>query len=160
MQINWNQPKRQGTGKYPIYPDGTYKVHIRSYETVEAKTGTTQIRWRAEIEEPAAHYGGSIIDHCALTEKALWKLTNFVGCHIDTKQIATMEVGTPAFFKILDLCIGRTMYWRVSTGTNRNTGKPRNDVEEYLPDPTLPLRKLDESTDDDVPEFLREEQQA
>jgi len=120
--------KKESGGDRQIYPDGTYKVEITGWEPCEAKTGTKQIRWFAEIQEPEEHKGGKIVDHTPLTEGSLWRLATLVNsCGLDLEEVPDMEVSSPAFNKILDQCNHRTVYWTVKFNEQYNNNK----VEGY-----------------------------
>jgi len=132
--IDWKKETRQN----PIYPNGTYKVKLDSYERVTASTGTRQIRWRAEIVEPKEHTGRTIIEHTALTEKALWKVANLVyGFGIDTMKLGNMSTESSAFDEVCRACKGRTAYWRNEQGTDLK-GNPKNEIVEFRRDEEQP----------------------
>jgi hypothetical protein len=131
MEVNWEKEASNN----PVYPTGTYKVRIKATEPVTASTGTQQIRWKAEIISPEEHAGRSMVDHTALTEKALWRLANMVNAAgVDLKSAGVTDTNSPAFQNIVQSCVGRTMYWRNEQGTNPNTGAPKNNIVEYIQD--------------------------
>lgn len=139
----------------PVFPEGTYKVSITSYERCVAKSGTKQIRFKAAITEPKEHVGRSIIEHCALTDKALWKIANLINaCGINTSKIPNLDTESGTFDKVLKSCVGRLSYWRLERGTD-NKGNPRNDVVQYRADPDQQV--IDANLDDDAPEFAKVE---
>lgn len=155
MIIDWAALQKK---EYTLYPEGTYKVRIKDYETTKAATGTDQIRWRAEIIDHPDYAGEPIVDHCALTEAALWRLAAFVSCHVDITALPKMEVGTTAFWKIIGQCLEKTMYWRVIQSTYN--GRTSNKIAEYVRDPESPLGDGSiEVSEEDLPEFLNDRQQ-
>ena len=117
-----------------VYPQGTYKVVIKEFERVTASTGTEQIRWRAVIVEPEEHKDRTIVDHCALTDKAIWRLQKFVkAAGLDAKTLGKTDTTSPQFDKILHTCVGRKMFWAVSEDVD-NKGLPRNNVNDFVND--------------------------
>lgn len=139
----------------PVYPEGTYKVTVDSYERTEAKTGTKQVRFRASILEPVEHQGRQIVEHCALTDKALWKIANLIhACGIDTAKLPVVETGSPAFDSVLKACIGKKAYWRLVV-TKDKSGNDKNDVVNYKLDPDNAVQEI--SIDEDAPDFAKKE---
>jgi len=133
MQMDW---KKEGKGSREVVPEGTYRVNITDWEECNAKTGTPQIRWYAEIFEPKTSKGVTLVDHTALTAQALWRLATLVSaCGIDLSKLPKMEVGTPAFKQVLDACKGRVTYWRVI----KDEQYKNNKVEEYIRDAEQPV---------------------
>jgi hypothetical protein len=151
--MDWEK-ESQG-GDYMVYPEGTYKVSITSYEQVTASTGTKQIRWRASILEPVDYINKPITIHTPLTEKSLWKIALLVkACGVDMKALGTMEVNTPAFLHVLDRVVRKTTYWHL-TVTLDNKGKERNEVDDFKLDAEQEIETI--TVDEDVPEFLRDD---
>jgi hypothetical protein len=152
MKINWEDEQER-----MVYPDGTYKVIIDSFEKVTAKTGTEQIRWFAKIIEPTEHRDRTIVDHTALTEKALWRLIKFVSaCGLDVKALGQMDTSSPEFDMVLQKCKGRSVFWRVSVGKDQN-GLPRNEVADFVNDleqPEVPV------AGEDAPKVLWDEEKT
>jgi len=150
MKMNWQDGAKRS---FVVYPAATYKVKINDWEDTVAKTGTPQIKFKAEILEPFELQGKPITEFCVVTENSLWKIANLVACVVDIKSLPTMEVGTPAFYAILNACRGATMYWRLTQRTHK--GKQTNDVEEYKRDPEQELANVGEVELDDVPDFIK-----
>ncbi len=127
--IDWS---KESEGKYETYPAGTYKVEITGYEltTANNEKKTPQVRWFAEIKEPEKYAGKKIVDHTALTEKALWRLAELVkAAGLDLKALGKMEIGSASFKNVLDKVVRRQMYWLVEyDGKYKN-----NKVEDYSP---------------------------
>ena len=151
MRMSWKKEDRE---ERIVYPEGSYKVSISRWEYVKATTGTDQIRWYATIED-GEYDGKTMLTHCALTENSLWKLVNFVACHVDTSTLADMEVRSQAWEEVLDKCKNRTMYWRLEVGANPKTGKKRNDVVEFRTDNDQPIVSTQEVAIEDLPDFLK-----
>jgi len=134
-----NMDWKKETSTNTVYPAGTYYVRIISHERCKAKTGTNQIRWRAEIVSPEENRGRTMIDHTALTEAALWRTANMVAsCGVDTSKSPTVDTDSPSFTAILDACKERKLYWRVEEEVGQN-GLPRNSIAEYKQDPDQPV---------------------
>ena len=153
MKMDWKKESENNVGM--LYPEGTYKVRVDSYEHVIATTGTPQIRWKCIIEAPDQYKGKRMTEHNALTEKALWKVANFVkACGLNVDALGTAEVGSIAFNKVLDNCKGRTLYMHVTIGIGRNE-KRRNEIDDYQPDTEQDAAQMQEPTED-VPDFLKE----
>ena len=146
---------KKETRNNPVYPEGTYHVRISSFEHVTASTGTKQLRWRANIIEPAEHAGRSIVEHTPLTDAALWKVANLInGCGIDTLKLPKLDTDSELFNRICNACVGRTAYWRNVPGTDKN-GNPRNEIVGYKIDSNQPVIEM--NTTEDVPEFVKGE---
>ena len=138
--------KKETSGEFIVYPAGTYRVRIISWERLKAATGTEQIRWRAEIVEPEEYRGKSILDHTALTETALWRLAKAVACcGIDTTKAPSMDTDGPAFESILNACKERTVFWNITE--DMYNGKVRNKVVDYVEDQEQPKIEVEEPTD-------------
>ena len=153
MRIDWD---KEGAGnEYQVYPEGTYKVSINGYEETTASTGTKQIRWKATILEPTEYVGKPITLHTALTEKALWRIARLVkGCGLSLKELGAMEVGSNAFFRVLDSCVQRTAYWHLVVQLD-NKQRDRNEVDDFRVDNEQGEAEL-EPPIDDAPEFAKE----
>jgi len=150
MKMDW---EKEGGNEYQVYPEGTYKVVINGYEETTASTGTKQIRWKASILDPQEYIGKPVTLHTALTDKSLWRVARLVkGCGLSLKDLGAMEVGSAAFFRVLDQCVRRTTYWHLLV-TLDNKQRERNEVDDF---------RVDEEQDavsmpvDDAPDFLKE----
>ncbi len=151
LTMDW---KNEQNGEYQLYPDGTYKVRIKDWENTNAKTGTPQIRWHAEIVEPMEFGGKSIIEHTALSERSLWRLAKFVAsAGIDINRLPKMEVGSASFNRTLDACKGRYMYWSIYKDNYQ--GRESNKVEDYLVDKDQGL--IMPEIEEELPDFLKGE---
>jgi len=149
MRIDW---EKEGDVEYRVYPEGTYRIKITGYEETTASTGTKQIRWRGVVIAPQDHVNGPVTTHTALTEKSLWRLARLVkACGISLKEAGSMEVGSPAFFRVLDACKGRTTYWQMSKGVD-NKGRERNEIDDFVVDDEC---EGTISNDDDAPSFVK-----
>ena len=105
--MNW-QEEATASGDFEVYPEGGYILKMREWEKTEAKSGTPQIRFHFNIVEPVNYAGKTFVDHCALTEKALWRIAKLVDrCGIATADLSEMEVPGKAFSAVLDSCKGR-----------------------------------------------------
>ena len=125
-----------------VYPTGTYKVIIDNFEKVTAGTGPEQIRWFAKIVEPLEHASRTIVDHTALTEKAMWRLIKFISAAgIDVKALGKMDTTSPQFDGVLAQTKGRSMFWRVEEAKN-NKGLPSNNVVDFVNDLDQPEPEL------------------
>ena len=146
--IDWD---KEGEGSFTVYPAGTHKVKINKWEQVTAKTGTKQIRWSSTIMTD--EITGPFTVHTPLTDKALWKIAKLVkACGF--KDLGKMEIGSLAFNKVLDGCIGRTAYWTISIGPDQK-GNERNEVDDFRPDNEQEVLSLDVASNDDTPDFLK-----
>jgi hypothetical protein len=147
--------EKEAQREYIVYPEGTYKLQVDSWEEVIASTGTPQIRWHLVIRMPEKYVGKKVTEHTPLTEKALWRLATFVkACGIDLSKLGKMETQTPVFYKVLDACKNRHLWVRLSVGVTPN-GKQKNNFEDYQPEDDAKVEvKVD--ADDDVPAFLKE----
>ncbi len=128
----------------PIVPSGTYKVKLNSLEHVTASTGTPQIRWKAEIIDPADHAGTPIVDHTAMTDAAVWRVSNLIG-GFGLKFTPNVDTTSQYFEQLCQACIGRTAYWRNEVGKDNN-GNDRNNIKNF---------EIDK--DQEVVEFKEEE---
>jgi len=147
--MNW---EKEGANEYIVYPEGTYKVSITGYEETTASTGTKQIRWKASIIEPREYAGKPITIHTALTDKSLWRTARLVkGCGFSLKELGAMEVGSAAFFRVLNNCVRRTSYWHLVV-TLDNKQRERNEVDDFRVDENQVIAEAI----DDVPGFLKE----
>jgi hypothetical protein len=140
---------KKNTSQSPLYPAGTYKVKIESFEHVVARTKTRQIRWKAKIVEPVEHAGRILVDHTALTDAALWKVANLIyACGIDTLKLSNMDINSKAFSDVCNGCVGRTTYWRNEQVLD-NKGNQKNSIVEYRRDEDqTPLEEVKEDAPD------------
>jgi len=130
--MDWE--KEGAGGEFIVYPEGTYKVSISGYEPVTASTGTKQIRWKATILEPKEFVGKPITVHTAITDNSLWRIAKLVkGCGIDLKKLPKMEIGSTAFWKIIEACKRRTSYWHAAVVVD-NKGKNKNEIDDFKAD--------------------------
>ena len=151
LTMDW---KAEASNEFTLYPAATYKVKIKDWENTNAKTGTPQIRWKAVIIEPLEFEGKSIVEHTALSDRALWRLAKFVGAAgIELDKLPKMEVGSASFNRTLDSLKDRTMFWKVYVDNYQ--GKESNKIDDYLLDPKQEL--ISPSLEDDLPEFLKDE---
>jgi len=124
-----------------VYPAGTYKVRVISWERTKAGTGTEQILWQAEIIEPEEHRGRSIREYTALTNAALWRTAKLVGgCGINVAELGTMDTDTQDFEAICTSCKERTAFWHVQEEVGQN-GSPRNRIVDYKQDPDQEVKE-------------------
>ena len=135
-------------GNNPVYPAGTYKVKILSYEFTKASTGTKQILWKAEIQEPMAHNGRVISEYSAITEKALWKISNLIGACGIKFDPNSIDTDSQSFITLCNQTVGRTAYWLNAEGTD-NKGNPRNNIVRFEVD--LEQELLDFVVEDESP---------
>ncbi len=149
--MNW---QKEASGNNPVYPSGTYKIQCTDFERIKASTGTSQIRWKAKIILPEAHAGRTIVDHTALTEKALWRVANMIGGFgIDLSQLSSMSTDPGEFDAICKFCLGRTAFWRNEESINPNTGAPRNNIVEYIRDQDQEV--ITPRLEDEAPDFVK-----
>ena len=148
MSFNW---KKEADRKFTVYPEAIYKVGIVDWEYTVAKTGTKQVRVKAEIVEPEEYAGKTIVDHYALTENAQWKLARLVASIMDVETLPTMEANSKSFNRVLDSLKGQSVYWQVTQRVFN--GIKRNDIIDYKPTKDT-LIKYQEDTE--VPAFLKE----
>jgi hypothetical protein len=148
MKMDWK--KQAGAS---LKPEGTYRVRITDWEETRASTGTPQVKWTAEIVD--GHLAGqSIIDHTAVTEKALWRLARLVSaCNVNVDELPIMETGSLLFKKTLDACIGKTVNWSVEVSTFE--GKTNNKIVGYVKDKEQ-KETIVAIEEDEVPAFLEE----
>jgi len=142
--IDW---EKEGKSKYDTYPTGTYKVEITGWEKTVAQNEkkTPQVRWFGEIKEPAQYKGKSIVDHTALTEKALWRIATLVkAAGIDLSVLPKMDTESPMFKNLLDKVVHRRMYWLVQYDEQYKNNK----VEDYIPDEDQPKLSAEVDADD------------
>jgi len=152
MKMNWKDESEK-SGTFEVYPEGGYVLKATDWEKTAASTGTQQLRFYFDILEPAAHQNKTFIDHFALTDKALWRLADFVGkAGLDLESLGEMEVGSPSFQKVINLIKGRKFGAFITE--EAYNGKPRNRVNEYTRIDKTPV-KVD-AGGDDVPPFAKE----
>ena len=151
MNIDWGEDSISRE----VLPEGTYRVRIKNMEYKSASTGTEQLRVKVTILEPAEYEGKSLVDHIAISEKALWKIKRFVaGCNINLKELPQkMEVKSQLFNKVLDLCKGTTSYWHVIQDSYN--GNLTNKVDDYKIDNDQ--EQISGNIVDDLPEFLKDD---
>jgi hypothetical protein len=153
MIMDWG--KESEGGELHVYPEGTYKVSVNSFEKVTASTGTEQIRWKATILEPVEYVGKPITIHTALTDKSLWRVARLVkACGVDVKSLMKMEVLSPAFMQVLEACCRRTSYWHMIVTPN-NKGQERNEVDDFRLDEEQEIVSIPQG-DEEIPDFLKE----
>lgn len=129
MEIDWKAAG--GGGERIVYPDGTYKVLLTGWQECESKTGTPQLRFFSDIGEPSEYTGGKLVCHTPLTEAALWRTATLVqGFGISLESLPKMEIGSEAFKRVLDACVGRKAFWVVSKNEQYNNNK----IEEFVRD--------------------------
>lgn len=154
--MDWEQ---EGSAGFTIYPEGTYKVRINTWERVTAGTGTKQIRWHGQILAPKQFINGPITEHTPLTEKSLWRCARLVqSCGIDLKRLGRMDTDSAAFAKALDMCKGKTTYWHLTVGATPK-GARRNEIDDYQRDTeaiTPDDENIPDNTGEEVPSFLKE----
>ena len=137
-QIDWKKEAENSIPERTLFPEGTYKFRVVSWERVTAKSGTPQIRWKLEIVEPDEYRGKSILEHTAITDKALWKVAKLVAaCRVDTSACGIMDVTGSAFDRILTACKERTLYGRLII--DRRQGVERNNIVDYKEDEDRPI---------------------
>ena len=120
-------------GNNVVFPPGPYKVKIVSYELGKAKTGTPQIQWKAEVIEPEAHKGRMFSEYTALTEKAVWKVSNLIGGCGVTFDPNAIDTDSASFTTLCNQCVGRTSYWLNAEGED-NKGNVRNNIVKFEAD--------------------------
>ena len=127
-RMDW---KKETGREFEVYPAGTYHVRIINWERLPASTGTEQVRFYGEIIAPEKYRGRSVLDHCALTEAALWRLGKAVsalGVDCISDNLVTDTNGAK-FDAILNACKERKVYWLLKEEIFN--GKNRNKVEDY-----------------------------
>jgi len=150
VQCNFGKETSEG---YQVYPASTYKVVINDWERSKARTGTPQIRWKAQIIE-GPFKGKPITEHTPLTEKALWKVANLIyGAGVDARKL-NLDTSSTAFDQILNACKGRKSYWLLSEDTDNN-GKLRNNVDSYSQVEDQEIVEFE--MPDDAPDFVKGE---
>lgn len=141
-------PRLPEPGNTPVFPTGTYKVRISSYEFTKASTGTSQVLWKADIEEPMMHQGRSISTYTALTESALWKVSNLIGATGIKFAPNSIDTDSATFTALCAAAVGRTCYWVNSEGVD-NKGIARNNIVKFELDAEQP--SIEFSLEDESP---------
>lgn len=73
--------------------------------------------------------GSKLCDHTALTPNALWRLAKLVGaCGVDISNAPTTELMSDAFKNVLDKCVNRKVWWKVSY----NSQYKNNKIDDYV----------------------------
>lgn len=136
---NW---KEAAEGQFPTYPEGTYKVELTKWSQFEAKTEkkTTMLSWVGKILEPkeiSGEQGTIVIEGKPIsaaipcTESTFFRVAQWVrDCGFILDDLPNVEVNTPAFFAVLNACVGRTMYWVMKT----TPGRDKPVLAEAFPD--------------------------
>jgi hypothetical protein len=141
-----------GTGE--VYPEGIYKVKIDKYEMKKASTGTEQVRWYGRIAE-GPYKGKTVLDHCALSDKALWKIGSFIHhAGFNLKKLPKLNTNSESFKRVLQSCVGREMYWYLIVDTYN--GKDNNKTSDYKRLEQYEGMDGDEVELEDIPEFLKQ----
>ena len=137
-------------GNNPVYPAGTYKVKILSWEFTEAKTGTKQIQWKAEIQEPQEYQGRHINVFTPLTEAAIWRVSNLIGATGIKFDPNSIDTDSQAFKTLCNQTMGRTTYW-LNAEASYN-GVPKNDIVKMEADQDQDEIEFSEKDDSPWPE--------
>jgi hypothetical protein len=100
MQMNW---KDAIEGVNVVYPEGTYRVLVKSWKPTTSKNkGTAGIVWSVGIMEPETFKNKTIFCTTWLVEAALWKLARLVNaCGIDVSKMGSMDVGSKEMGAVL-----------------------------------------------------------
>jgi hypothetical protein len=133
---------------FEVYDAGAYTVKITSIEDVQASTGNSQLRIKAEFAD-GQYQDKKVTDHITLVESVAWKLKKFfisVGLPSDIE----IDTDTGAFRNILNKAIGKTCVWVVGQGPGQD-GQIRNSILDYKEDPNAVDPEMD------APEFLKED---
>ena len=151
MQMNW---KDAIEGVNVVYPEGTYRVLVKSWKPTTSKNkGTAGIVWSVGIMEPETFKNKTIFCTTWLVEAALWKLARLVNaCGIDVSKMGSMDVGSKEMGAVLNMCIQKTTYWRLGVRTLDN-GSEQNEVLDFQPDAEQAI--TEEASEDNLPEFLK-----
>jgi len=118
-----------------VYPKGTYKVVVDTWERGESGVKKTPyIMFKTKIMDPEEHAGKTIVTFLYLTEASIWRLQKFVSAAgVDAKPLGKTDDTSPQFESVLNLCIGRKMFWAVTETTDPN-GAPKNDIADFVND--------------------------
>lgn len=132
-----------------VVPDGTYGVTCEGFEPCEAKTGTPQVRCFVRVNHPKGeHEGKRLVDHCALTPSAKWRIATLVGAFgIDLTTLPKVELGSESFYRVLDKCVGRKCYWQIVYDEDYKNNK----ITDYAKDPSQEIESIDIKADDACP---------
>ena len=117
-------------GNSIVYPAGAYKVRLLDYEFTTASTGTPQVKWKSEIVEPEEHKGRYIITFTALTEKAIWKVSNLIGGFGIKFNPNSIDTDAASFNNLCRMTQGKTAFWLLTEGVN-SKGVDTNNVEKF-----------------------------
>jgi len=79
--------------------------------------------------EPADHLGVTIVDYTAMTDAAVWRVSNLIG-GFGLNFTPNVDTSTPYFDQLCQACIGRTAYWRNEVGKDKN-GNDRNNIKNF-----------------------------
>lgn len=158
--MDWGAEAEKSMGGYTLLPTGTYKVLITDWEEGASKTkGSPQIMWKAEVLADGGsgeHVGATAVDYTYLTPTSLWRLAKFVtATGLIITNLPKMEVGGPAFKRVMDACKGRMVYWSIKKEVFE--GKDTNKVVDYMMDAEQPRADLVSIGDmeNDVPKFVK-----
>ena len=114
----------------PVLPAGAYIVKIISFEFTKASTGTEQVLWKAEITDPEAHKGRVLATYTALTQAAIWKVSNLIGsCGIKFDP-NSIDTESKEFKNLCSMAVGRLSVWLNAEGQD-NKGVPRNNIIKF-----------------------------
>ena len=111
------------------FPSGTYKVQLQKYEHTQASTGMPQIKWSCKVVEPAEFDGAPITDFTAMSDAAVWRVSNLVA-GFGVKFQPGIDTSSNFFDQLCDACLGRTAYWRNELGKDKN-GTDRNNIRGF-----------------------------
>jgi hypothetical protein len=118
-----------------VFPGGTYKIVVDTWERGESGVKKTPyIMYKAKVMDPEEHAGKTIVVFLYLTEASIWRLQKFVSAAgVDAKPLGKTDDTSPQFEQVLNLCIGRKMFWLVNE-TNDDKGLPKNDIADFVND--------------------------
>jgi len=130
MIIDWEAEQER-----VVYPQGTYKVVIDSFDRGESGVkGTPYLLVKTKILEPEEHKDRTLTCFLYLTAPSIWRLQRFVGAAgINAKGLGKTDDTSPQFEAVLNACIGRKMSWYV-TETKDDKGMPKNDIGDFIND--------------------------
>lgn len=116
----------EGGGAGPILDPGDYRFKVvNATEKKAQKSGNPMIELESRVLNPDGTEGRKVYDNLVFTEKALWKVDQFlaaIGAHPGAGKSVQLDAE--------DL-IGREFRAKVIIGQN-DKGQDRNEIESYL----------------------------
>lgn len=116
--------RAEGGGSFEAFEEGEYTLKLVDVEAGETRNNDPKWVFKWKVDDEGEAKGRQLWEHCALTEKALWKLKQI----FDAFGVSTDTDTDDLVGKTVRAYVGQEVQQQ-----GKNQGKMTNRIDQYYP---------------------------